>query len=309
MTQSIAQHLTKRAFSRGFAAAALAVLMLTAHSVEAASLVSYWSFDESASGTGTALDQIDGNDGTFGGTVTRTTGLIGVGAAQFSHNNGINVGTGTGGNFSVTDGIAIEMLIKPGANLDDLRFEEVFRKEDGGNRILFSFQEHGTILSLGLNIGGYGELDMPINNGANNGDHRVYLDDPGGLGPEDVVLRDGNTHHIVGTYDEASGLKAIYVDGFLAHSQNFAPGTAIVSGGGTPAYIGATNGRGEPFHGIIDEVAFYDSGLTGGEVAAHYANVQAGRNYFTDIPEPSTLMLAALGLLGLIGLGRRRKRS
>ena len=270
--------------------------------------VSYWNFEGSAIGTGTAFDQNDGNDGIFGGTVTRTPGLVGVGAALFSHSNGINVGSGTGGNFSVTDGLTIEALILPGANLGDNRFEEVFRKEDGGNRILFSFQEHSTILSLGLNIGGYGELDMRIDNGTNNGAHKVYLDDPGGLGPDDVVLRDGNMHHIVGTYDKASGLKAIYVDGFLAHSQNLAPGTAVVSGGGTNAYIGATNPGGEPFDGTIDEVAFYNAALSGSEVAAHFANVQAGQNYFTAIPEPSSAALICLGMISLM-LSRRRRRQ
>ena len=34
-------------------------------------------------------------------------------------------------------------------------YNEIFRKEDGEQRVLFSFQETGTFLSLGLNIGGY----------------------------------------------------------------------------------------------------------------------------------------------------------
>ena len=34
------------------------------------------------------------------------------------------------------------------------QYNEIFRKEDGDRRVLFSFQERGTVLSLGLNIGG-----------------------------------------------------------------------------------------------------------------------------------------------------------
>ena len=41
-------------------------------------------------------------------------------------------------------------------------YREIFRKEDGTRRILFSFQEDGAILSLGLNIGGYIECDAKI---------------------------------------------------------------------------------------------------------------------------------------------------
>ena len=42
------------------------------------------------------------------------------------------------------------------------RYNEIFRKEDGDNRVLFSFQEEGTILSLGLNVNGYVECDAKI---------------------------------------------------------------------------------------------------------------------------------------------------
>ena len=46
---------------------------------------SYWTFDESASGTGTAFDAVDGNHGTFVGTATRTAGLAGVGEVAGIH--------------------------------------------------------------------------------------------------------------------------------------------------------------------------------------------------------------------------------
>ena len=41
-------------------------------------------------------------------------------------------------------------------------YKEIFRKEDGDRRVLFSFQHDGTILSLGLNINGYVECDASI---------------------------------------------------------------------------------------------------------------------------------------------------
>ena len=59
--------------------------------------VSYWTFDESAAGTGVVLDSVGNNDGSFQGATVRTAGLIDVGAAQFSDSNGEGVNVGNGG--------------------------------------------------------------------------------------------------------------------------------------------------------------------------------------------------------------------
>ncbi|MCX7007216.1 MAG: hypothetical protein NTY53_08200, partial [Kiritimatiellaeota bacterium] len=42
------------------------------------------------------------------------------------------------------------------------KYNEIFRKEDGERRVLFSFQETGHVLSLGLNINGYIECDAKV---------------------------------------------------------------------------------------------------------------------------------------------------
>ena len=41
-------------------------------------------------------------------------------------------------------------------------YREIFRKEDGDDRVLFSFQDGGVCLSLGLNVGGYVECHAPM---------------------------------------------------------------------------------------------------------------------------------------------------
>lgn len=55
----------------------------------------------------------------------------------------------------------------------------------------------------------------------------------------------------------------------------------------------------ERFAGTIDEVAVYGTALSDTTIEAHF---QAGL-----IPEPSTLILAGVGLLGLLAMRRRRK--
>ena len=247
-----------------------------------ASLVSYWNFDESASGTAPALDQVDSNNGTFLGSASHTAGLIGTGAALFTNTipQEVTVGAGTGNNFSVTTGIAVEALIQPGWSGASSNYDTIFRKDDSTNRILLAFQNDsgnsavdavpmvapGPVLAFGINVGGtYTELNM-------------LLDGLAGR-PTLLGLKDGNPHHVVATYDSSFGLKAIYIDGTLRFSTNLGGGSMITSGGGATASIGNKPAN-EPFTGIIDEMAFYNAALSASEIANHFANVQAGNNYF-----------------------------
>ena len=272
-------------------------------------LVSFWDFNEAAGPVPSntlnfAYDRVGTNDGTFAGTATRTTGIVGVGAGQFNDINGdgVNVGSAIGG----TSGIAIEAVFTTDWDGNDQA--EFFRKEDGGNRILLSFQRGANInsaqlvgtagvpgISLGLNIGGvYNELDVAFD----GLDGRPTL----------AEVANGAPHHIVGMYDAASGVKSIYLDGQLIGSWNDVA-NSLTSGGGAPAFIGAS-GVVEPFDGVLDEVALYDRALTPGEINQHLANVLGGgANYF--VPEPSSYLLAIFGLaaMGLMGFQQRRKQQ
>jgi hypothetical protein len=264
-----------------------------------ASLRTYIPFDESASGTGIAFDQIHANNGTFAGASTRTAGLIGVGAANINNSAGVNLGNGQDGVnnlFSFTSGVTVEALFSS-ATLNPGGFHEIFRKEDGGNRLLLSFQA-GNILSFGMNAGGYNELD-------------VTLDGLSGR-PTFASVNDGETHHVAATYDAISGLQSLYLDGELIGQVDRGDNLNMVSGGAADAFIGSSGGGGEFFPGIIDEFAIYGAALTPDEIAAHFANVQAGNNFFAAaVPEPSSIAMWSVALAATIGCGwwklRRRK--
>ena len=166
-----------------------------------------------------------------------------------------------------------------------------------GNRFGTAFPApvgaQGAVLSLGLNIGGvYQELDMPLD---------------GLLGrPTLPSLTDGTWHHVAATYDSATGLKQIAVDGTVRYSASYLPGSRITSGGAAAAFIGSDAGR-ATFTGGIDEVAFYGRALTASEIKTHNDNRNTGQNYFVvAVPEPSTLALLALPLVGVIALRRKR---
>ena len=272
------------------------------------SLVTYINFDESASGTGIAFDQVHSNNGTFQGTATRNAGIIGTGAARFNSGNAdaVNLGNGFKGLdnlFSFNTGITIEALVT--SSWDGVSQDEVFRKEDGGNRILFSLQSGGNInnasgqlvgtsgvagISLGLNIGGvYGEMDIAFDGLAGR--------------PTVAQFANGGVHHLVATYDALSGLKSVFLDGQLIGQVFVGANLLIASGGGANAFIGSSGGGSEPWAGLIDEFALYNTALSASDVRNHFLNSTLGLNYFA-IPEPTTFSLLALG--GLAVMRRRR---
>jgi hypothetical protein len=250
-------------------------------------LVSYWSLDETS---GAANDPSGGNDGTLGSGALRSPGLIGSGAVRFDNSADafINVGSGDGDNFAVTEGIALEAVIAPewsGASGDA---DDIFRKEDGSRRVLLALQHDGDasnrdvaitpaeqpVLSFGINVGGvYSELDLPLDGIANR--------------PSLASLKDGRPHHVAAIYSSATGRKSIWIDGALVFSATLGAGKKVASGGVATAYIGNMSGRREPFTGVLDEVAFWRRPLTDIEIAAHASAVREGRDYFSTDGGPS----------------------
>lgn len=115
-------------------------------------------------------------------------------------------------------------------------YREILRKEDGERRILFSFQDHGRHLTLGLNIDGvYVECDAPIQPGQ---------------------VLDGAWHHVAASFDGQT--MRVYLDGRIVGSLE-RPGQ-IHSGGPASPYLASLQGT-ENFQGLIDELAVFDRPL------------------------------------------------
>jgi len=249
----------------------------------------WWTFDEANVGP-RVTDKVRGATGSLQKGATRVDGLIGGGAVRFDNQrgSGVNVGNGGGtspgtGGFAVTTGVTVEAVIAPKWTGNRFDYDEIFRKDDGRHRILLSFQNDdgagqathpddargkGPTLSFGLYIDGhgYGELEALLD----GEEGRPSLD----------ALRDGKPHHVVASYDAQTGVKSLFIDGRRVAEQRLTAGAPIISGGPTNAFIGNVARGGEPFLGVIDEVAFYDYALTAEEVAAHHANMRRGERYF-----------------------------
>ncbi|QDU82110.1 hypothetical protein Pla110_38650 [Polystyrenella longa] len=258
----------------------------------------YWNFDETDR---QVRDQFGDADGQLSRGTSRVAGLIGTGAVEFDNTSeaGIAVGSGGGqalgtGTFAVDDGITLEALIVPRwegngfSTGDKSDYDEIIRKDgDGELRFLLSFQNDdpmlneysnpkqpaGPVLAFGLYLigQGYQELEIPL-----AGENATVLLSE---------LKDGEPHHIAATYETASGRKQVYVDGRLVASYQYPHGTRPLTGGPGEVVIGNLSPPGEearePFHGIIDEVAFYNFALPAAEVESHFQAVQEGlQSYF-----------------------------
>ncbi|MDZ7619599.1 MAG: LamG-like jellyroll fold domain-containing protein [Patescibacteria group bacterium] len=204
-------------------------------------LVAYWTCDD---GENSVLRDIGGREyhaATQGG-VNHTAGVFGR-AVRFSGQHMAAVQGAGRPDFSTIEQISFSAWVQ----VDKFdRYNEIFRKEDGNDRVLFSFQEDGTVLALGLNVGGYVECDARID-------------------PKAIV--GAGWRHYAATFDGMA--MRVYLDGAEIGILN-RPGK-ITAGGAAPGCIGSTNGR-ECLQGTMDDLRIYSVALTAAEVAQLYAN-------------------------------------
>ena len=122
------------------------------------------------------------------------------------------------------DALTISAWVKPSA-FD--RYNEIFRIESGTGRVLFSFQEYGKILSLGLHGTGYVECDGAI--------------DP-------AKAADGTWHFAVASLNK--GMMRVWFDGAERMAVPLPGGRAVVARG-VPGFVGSSSGVSEFFTGEI----------------------------------------------------------
>ncbi len=210
-------------------------------------LIAYWAFDEDLEAkcldsSGAGHDSAPSSPQSVG--LERTAGVFGS-AMSFSGQHMLHVPEKLA--FGTLRKISFSVWTMP---TELSAYREIFRKEDGDQRVLFSFQNDGAILSLGLNIGGYVECDAKI--------------DP-------ARVMDGRWHHCAATFDGET--MRVYLDGHQIGLLK-RPGQ-VTAGGLAPGCIGSSGG-GECFQGTMDDLRIYRDALTPEEIARLYDNgVQA----------------------------------
>jgi hypothetical protein len=208
--------------------------------------IAYWSFDEPSGAlcrdaSGHGYDAKTDQPGAVG--LARTKGLFGN-AMSFSGTHRLFAADKL--ELAPLSKISLSAWVMP-SNLSGYR--EIFRKEDGDDRILFAFQADGSILALGLNVGGYVECDAKI---------------------DASRVLDGMWHHCAATFD--GQFMRVYFDGKEIGSLERRG--AITAGDSAPACI-ASGGGSECFQGEMDELAVYADTLTPEDVALVYRNGEA----------------------------------
>lgn len=151
-----------------------------------------------------------------------------------------------------TKSLSVSAWVRP---TDLSGFREIFRQESP-HRILFSFQEGGTILSLGLDIGGYVECDATL--------------------PVDHIM-DGTWHYCAATFD--GEWMRVFLDGKEIGALR-RPGQVALSPD-VPAYIGSSGGSSEHFQGLLDDLRIVRDALTPAEVSGQFQAGQEALLVFT----------------------------
>lgn len=114
-------------------------------------------------------------------------------------------------------------------------------------------------------------------------------------------IYDGQWHHVVWVVnDPTANDVAVYVDSLPQTLTMVAESPSSFMNFEFPIAIGAANSRDTVtslMNGLLDEFAIFDTPLSQERVEAHFA---------AAVPEPSTFVLALIGLLGWLGCVRRR---
>lgn len=199
-------------------------------------LLAHWAFDESDPAA--RIAEATGNEAlAVRATVGRTRGVHGN-ALDLRGQHRLEVGQLS---TAELDAITFSAWTMP---TDLSSYREIFRRERP-NRLLFSFQNNGTILSLGLDIGGYVECDAEISPAA---------------------VLDGTWHHCAATFDGRA--MRVYLDGKEIASLD-RPGK-IAALADVPGFIGSSSGAGEHFQGGLDDLRIYAAALSAEEIGTLY---------------------------------------
>ncbi|MCG3166512.1 MAG: hypothetical protein POELPBGB_02291 [Bacteroidia bacterium] len=214
--------------------------------VQQEGLVSRYSFD-----AGDATDDAGTNDGTVVGA-TLTTDRFGNPnqAYSFDGNDYINCGNNGSWNLLLTPGVTMSAWVKTNATFG-ASLAGILTRWGG----ISSGDEYAFFLANTT-----GRPTMTINTPSVNGVAAT------------TNINDNQWHQVVFTFDKATGVHKMYIDGVQVYTNTIAGGIATIS---VPqsVLIGAQWGNGTPgrfFNGSIDDIGVYAGALSAQEVTVLY---------------------------------------
>ena len=238
-------------------------------------MVAWWPFD------GTAQDIVGGHHGTLLGSPAFTLGKVGQ-ALQFDYvNDAVRVPANSALDVGQGGGFTVEGWIRP----NDLTLQHPIAEwnDDQGNIGTHFWTSHlgtdGQIASLIANIVDSNGTSHGIRSGPN-------------------LLTTTRFYHVALTYDKASGIAAIYIDGVRVVEQNLGSFTPRTSGHFYVGLRSSGTATGNRFAGAIDELGLYARALTAAEIQAIHAASHLGKCHGgPNTPPVAHISISPLALL------------
>jgi hypothetical protein len=242
-------------------------------------LVSWWR------GESNALDSIDGNNGTLQNGAGFSSGEVGNGFNLDGINDYVLVNASSKLNVGLGSGFTIEGWIKPTTVAYQMPIAEF-------ERVLGTFNGADVGVHFYISVppsGGTGPGCFYANiKGANGADHQLAT----GAG----LVASNVWQHVALSYDKASGMAAIYLNGAVAVQANigsFTPQTSFKLLFGARTTFGSASSPSDRFSGKMDELSMYSRALTTAEIQAIYIADGAGK----CAPTPPTCVTPPAGLV------------
>jgi len=219
-------------------------------------LVGYWSFDGPDMAGVTAFDRSgQGNNGTLTNGPVRGAGRIGQALEFDGVNDFVNTGTN---NLAGATSISVAEWIFAGSSDFDGTLKVML--DDSGSS---PFANNGTFFILddrgGAAIDG---INFAVDTATGDGVDRTAGN----------VIKERRWYHVVGTYDGATSVMQIYVDGRVVST---VAGSGTGSGNFVPRAnanltINSWNGSGSELRSITDDVRIYNRALSSDEIKRLY---------------------------------------
>ncbi len=200
----------------------------------------------------------------------------GVGKAMEFTNSTTTMDCGT---LPLTNAVTVEFLFKPGYNF---QLTNLIRRNDGAFTVMFDFPKMTFKTIHKSSTGATIEDDFTIEmNGLGRKSWGYYID--------------GNWHHMVFTFNAATGVKQIWVDGQSPAGFSKTITTGVFSNTGTTNFSIGHLINYIKYFGSMDEIAVYNTVIPASLIYKHYLNFQNGQpfnftnDYTGSLPTPSAV--------------------